>query len=259
MDLQEAFFAEERKQKILEMISMKEKVTVGELVGRFKVSSATIRNDLRQMGHSGQLLRTHGGAILIPRSGFEPESTQKEVTGIESSREIAACALEQIDSGDTLVLDTGVATLELARLLYARRNLVVVTNDIRIAAVLEDAEAITVILLGGTLKRGAHASAGPHAKSMLMELAVDKAFLCVQGLNAAKGATVEDVNLAEMKKAMMTISGRHFFLCESVKLGKSAFVQFAETDRLGIVITDKKADPSAVKGLEEAGVQVILA
>ncbi len=259
MDQQEAFFAEERKQKILEMISMKEKVTVGELVGRFKVSSATIRNDLRQMGHSGQLLRTHGGAILIPRSGFEPENIPRETPGIEDSRDIAACALEQIESGDTLVLDTGTATLELARLLYARRNLVVVTNDIRIAAVLEDAEAVTLILLGGTLKKGAHASSGPHARAMLLELAVDKAFLCVQGLNMAKGATADDVNLAEMKKAMMAISGRHFFLCESAKLGKSAFAQFADADRLGAVVTDKKADPALVGQLQEAGVQVILA
>lgn len=259
MEQQEALFAEERKQQILEMISMKEKVTVGELVGRFRVSSATIRNDLRQMGHTGLLLRTHGGAIHLPKSGLEAESPARKTPDIESSREIAAAALGEINNGDTLVLDTGVAAIELARLLYAYRNLVVVTNDIRIASILEDSENVTVLLLGGTVKRNTHASAGPHAKAMLMELAVDKAFLCVQGLSGKRGATVEDVNLAEVKKAMMAVSGRHFFLCESSKLGKSAFVQFAEADRLEAVITDKKADPSALKELEDCGSRIILA
>ena len=50
----EQIFVEERKQAILEYVKQKKKAGVGELCERFNVSSATIRNDLRDLEKIGR-------------------------------------------------------------------------------------------------------------------------------------------------------------------------------------------------------------
>ncbi|MGD8294431.1 MAG: DeoR family transcriptional regulator, partial [Desulfobacterales bacterium] len=73
-DANATMFAEERKLKIIDLLSQNKKVTVTELVQLFNVSSATIRSDLRELNDRGQLIRTHGGAIIETGAGFEPDT-----------------------------------------------------------------------------------------------------------------------------------------------------------------------------------------
>jgi DeoR family transcriptional regulator, fructose operon transcriptional repressor len=256
---QETLFAEERKLRIMDLILKKEKVTVNELVDHFKVSSATIRNDLREMGNQNMLVRTHGGAILRTSTGFEPDASHKEGQNVELKREIAEAALALVDNGDTIVLDTGTTTLELARMLGTRKNVICVTNDIHIASALEDCEGVSILVLGGNLRKKHHCTSGPYAKTILADLTVDKAFMGVNSLNVKRGATTPDVNMAEMKKAMLSIATKKYFLCDSTKLGRSSFVQFAAIEEVDTVITDRDADPGYVKELEGCGVEVIIA
>lgn len=255
---QETLFAEERKQKIMKMLLNREKVTVGELVEHFNVSGATIRNDLREMGNRNMLVRTHGGAILCTNTGYEQDG-RKEGQSTELKRRIAEAAFSLIENGDTIVLDTGTTTLELAKLIGTKRGIVVVTNDIKIALAIEENESISVLLLGGSLRKKHHCTTGPYAKAMLSDLTVDKAFMGVDCLSAKRGATTADVNQAEMKKAMLSIANKKYYLCDSAKLGGSSFVQFADIGQIDAAITDGSADPAQIKDLEDCGVKVIIA
>ena len=79
----EPLFAEERHNKILQMLRKQKKLLVTDLCEVFGVSPATIRNDLNDLEKRGLLKRTHGGAIAGTKINFEPTSIEKDVANRE--------------------------------------------------------------------------------------------------------------------------------------------------------------------------------
>lgn len=248
-------FAEERKQKILEYIKDNRKATVQQLCDEYDVSSATIRNDLRDLEGSGLLLRTHGGAIVKNKAKFELGTNEKKVLYRNEKIEIAERALDLIEDGDTIILDTGTTTLELARKLGRRKNLTIVTNDLDTALILDDIGMDHVIMLGGILRSGFHCSIGQYARDMLDSLQVDKAFMGVNGFTFEKGASTPDIQHAEIKQAMVKSAAKVYLLFDHSKQGRKAFACFASIDEIDGVVTDevRKDDLSA---FDDAGIDV---
>lgn len=249
-------FAEERKARILRLVREKRKVTVSELAKRFNVTGATVRTDLRELEQAGRLTRAHGGAIERTKTGFEPRFADRQ-SNLSGKQRIAREALDLIDDGDTILLDTGTTTLELARLLGAKRRLTVVTNDLLIALGLEEADSVQTIFMGGMIRPGFHCSVGTRGHDVLSGLTVDKAFLGVNGLTLEKGATTPDIQQAETKKAMIAIAGKVVLLCDHTKLGRVSLVQFATIEQLDTVVMDEINDYG--KPMAEAGLDVITA
>ena len=89
-------------------------------------------------------------------------------------------------------------------------------------------------------------------------LMADKAFMGVNALSLASGATTPDINQAQTKKSMISIANKVIFLCDSSKIGKVSFVQFATVEEIDTVVTDK-IDKSTIAKFEENGVEVIIA
>ena len=244
-------FAEERKGQILELLRQKSKLLVPELCDYFDVSPATIRNDLRDLENERKLKRTHGGAISLEKTSFELDSRHKEIRNMEQKRQIAACAATLIEDGDTIILDTGTTTLELAKCLSGKRDLTIVLNDIEIASLLEESTQANLILIGGTLRHGFHCTVGPMAVSYLSELNVDKVFLSSNAVSLDRGFTTPDFNQAEVKKTMIQVASEVIMLSDSSKFGKLSFTQFAALSDIDKLITDKGIDPQAAEQLRQ--------
>ncbi len=251
-------FAEERRIKIVDLINERRKVTVDELCGVFSVSSATIRADLRELQRAGVLTRTHGGAIQKVKTGFELNSKQRVIQHLAEKQRIARAALTMIDDGDKIVLDTGTTTLELAKLLHERSDLTVITNDIEIAGALEEVESIEVIVMGGVLRKRFHCTLSLQGTQMHSGLTVDKAFLGVNSLSLSKGATTPDIAQAETKKALIRMTNRVILLCDSSKIDRVSFAQFATIDQIDTLITDG-INKTIQSAFEEKGVEIVVA
>lgn len=251
------YFAEERKRMILEMLQEKSKIVVPELCEFFDISPATIRNDLNEMEAAGLLRRTHGGAILNEQVTFEQTSVEKEVKHVEAKQLIARYAATLVNDGDAIALDTGTTTMELAKALMDKRRLTIVVNDIKIAALLEGMSDATIVLVGGTLKKGFHCLVGPMAIKAIKGLAVDKAFIATNGISAKNGLTTPDMYQAEAKKAMIGIANHVFLLCDSSKLGNVSFTSFADVKDIEKLIIDSRADDDALAEFRDLGVEVI--
>lgn len=253
---QENIFAEERKQRIVAHINENIKATVSELCALFSVSSATIRNDLRELEEAGLLKRTHGGAISNRNVNYERDSYQKAVECVEQKKAIAQMAVEHISEGDTIALDTGTTTFELAKLLYRFRELTVVTNDLQIAAYLERNSAATIIVAGGRVRRNFHCTAGEKAMDTVRDLNVDKAFMACNGLSPRRGVTTPNIETAQMKKLFIQIADQVILMADSTKLDTNAFVRFAEIEDIDLLITDGRGDAECVAALELAGMRI---
>jgi DeoR family fructose operon transcriptional repressor len=251
-------FTEERRLRILDLIRDRKKLTVGELCKLLGVSPATVRADLRDLDREGLLLRTHGGAIERSRASFEQVSSKRSTVNLAAKQAIAVEAERVIHDGDTILLDTGTTTVELARRLHARRELTVVTNDLEIARVLEDSPGVQVVLLGGSLRKGFHCTVGPLGLRTAQDLRVDKAFMATNSLSLAVGATTPDLQHAETKKAMIAIAGKVILLCDSSKIGRESFARFAELEQIDMLITESLSDEDRA-AMEERGIEVVVA
>jgi DeoR family fructose operon transcriptional repressor len=253
-------FVEERKMKILERIEENRKVTVAELCDFFGVSSATIRNDLRDLEASSQIIRTHGGAMVKSKTGLEPDTDQRGVEGLAEKKKIAEAAVGLIEDGDTIILDTGTTTLELARLLRQKRDITVVTNDLAIALLLEDFETVKVVFMGGIVRKRFHCTViyGSSGGGTLSGLAVDTAFMGVNSFSVEKGGSTPDIHHAETKKLMMSIAAKVVLLFDSGKMGRTSFALFAPLESVDAIITDAIKEDDR-KRLEENGVEVFVA
>ncbi|HVO37949.1 MAG TPA: DeoR/GlpR family DNA-binding transcription regulator, partial [Spirochaetia bacterium] len=252
-----ALFVEERKLKILEYIEEHRKATVAELCDVFHVSSATIRNDLRDLEGAGLLIRTHGGAMVKTKTGLESDMNQRRVQHLAEKRAIAETALRLVEDGDTIILDTGTTTLELARLLGQRSDVTVVTNDLAIALALEDIETVKTVFMGGIVRRRFHCTVvgGLSSRDVFSGLTVDKAFMALNSFSIDKGASTPDITHAETKKLMMSIAAKVILLFDSSKMGRNSFALFAPTDRIDAIVTDSMR-PEERARLEESGVEV---
>lgn len=251
-------FAEERRVKIVDIVNERRKVTVAQLCELLGVSSATIRMDLRELHRAGALTRTHGGAIQKVKTGFELNSRQRVIQHLVEKQQIAQAALMLIDDGDKIILDTGTTTVELANLLHNKSNLTVITNDIEIASILEDIDSLEVIVMGGILRKRFHCTINLQGRETYSGLTADKAFLGVNSLSLTKGAMTPDIRQAETKKAMIEMAHRIILLCDSSKIDKVSFAQFATTQQIDVIITDA-IDKDLRSAFEEKGVEILIA
>jgi DeoR family fructose operon transcriptional repressor len=253
-------FVEERKQRILERIEQQRKATVAELCEQFRVSSATIRSDLRDLEAAGLLIRTHGGAMVKSKTGLEQDMVQRGTQHLAEKRRTAERALALIEDGDTVILDTGTTCLELARLLGRRRDLTVVTNDLAIALALESAESVRVLFMGGLVRRNYHCTVihGSAGREILSGLSVDKAFMACNSFSVEKGASTPDIVHAETKKLMMSIAAKVIVLFDASKMGRTSFALFAPLEAIDTIVTDAIGADDRSR-LEENGIDVLVA
>jgi len=252
-------FAKERKQQIIELVNRKNKVSVQELCETFSMSVGTIRNDLKELEKLDLLSRTHGGAISISKIGFERITSEKLVKHQREKKAIARVAAELVEDGDTIAIDTGTTTMEFVRLLNKKRNLTVVTNDLAIAVLIEDFPHTTVMFIGGIIRKGFHCALGPQSISMLKEIRVDKTFLAGNGIHVKSGITTPDVDTAQLKKELIGIAEKVYFLCDSSKINRAGFIQVAQLDQIDMLITDGLISEQETSEFELAGLNVRIA
>jgi DeoR family fructose operon transcriptional repressor len=249
-------FAEERKQKILDMLREHSKILVPELCKTFGMSPATIRNDLRELDEAGLLKRTHGGAIANEQVLYELFTQQKIVKNIAEKSAIARYAAGLIREGDCIALDTGTTTLELAKLICSIKNLTVVLNDIDIARYLEENSDIHVVMAGGSLRRGFHCVTGTLTVQDIRCFNVDKAFIATNGITT-NGISTPDISQAEVKRAMIEIAGQVIVLADSTKLGRELFVNVCRIHSIDLLIIDNNGNQNEIQSLLEKGLELV--
>ncbi len=249
----DTLFAEERKIRITEYINANKKATTETLSKHFNVSIATIRNDLKDLEKSNFIVRTHGGAIIKSKSSQELDLSSR-TDNLQAKQELAKIALNFIDDGDTIILDSGTTIHELAKLLHVKKDLTIITNDITCVSILYESN-FTIIFLGGTVDNKFHWSSGKYVHKMLVELSADKSFLSAGGFSIDKGFSVGMIALSEIKVSMIKSSVQNILLCDKSKFEKNKLSKFADLSDINVFITDN-IDNNTKTIFEEHGMTV---
>lgn len=254
-------FAEERQREILERLKRDGKASVEALADQFGVSAPTIRADLAFLETKRMLRRTHGGAIAIETTLWEPPYAERELVNQAEKMRIAVVAANMVRDNETVILDAGTTNYEIAIRLKEKVGLTVVTNSLEAAWALMDAPAghIEVILIGGNLHPRRRATLGHLATGFLDRLYVDRAFIGVNGVHPEAGYTVVDFDAANVKKAMMEHAREVVVVADQTKHCKSTFASIGPLSMAHIFITDTPVDEKLASALEIAQVETIIA
>lgn len=250
-------FSEERQQKISELLKEKSSLKVSALAEIFKVSESTIRRDLQEMEEKGLLTRTHGGAVSVQGTSFEPSFKEKEIEEREQKVAIAKIASSMIEDGDTIILDSGTTTLEIAKRIQANK-VTVITNSIDIAEVLSGNEKVDLIVTGGSMRVTTRAMVGHITENVLKNFRVDKAFIGANGISIEEGITTPNFTEAQTKKAMMNVANKVIIAADSSKFNKVSFSVISPIRAVSSIITSGDLDKEILRDFEDAGVEIIL-
>ncbi|HYD99441.1 MAG TPA: DeoR/GlpR family DNA-binding transcription regulator [Alphaproteobacteria bacterium] len=249
-----------RHDTILDTLSQEGTVQVSRLAEKLGVSAVTIRADLEYLESRQTLLRTRGGAVPVRPRRFELPLEVTRAAQTDQKRAIARHAAAMVRSGETVIIDVGGTTTELAKALpQSLRDVVVVTNALNIALALEHHPGVTVVVTGGTLRPLQHSLVAPFACHLLREINADIAFVGCNGVDPVKGFTNTNLAEAEVKRAMIASANRTVFVADSTKLMQTATARVAALRDAELLVTDWDAEPAAVERLRTAGLPVELA
>jgi DeoR/GlpR family transcriptional regulator of sugar metabolism len=251
--------AKTRQDRICEWIAQAGECSIEDLVRRFGVSGMTVRRDLQTLADHGKVIRTHGGATMAERVSFEFEFLNRVREHQAAKQQIAAAAAAEVKDGQSVVLDSGTTTLELAKRLRDKQRLTVVTTSLPVAAQLQYDRHIEVLLLGGYVRPSAPDLCGALTESNLESLRADVAFIGACGIDRRGAVYQNSPEIARMASKMAASAARVFVVADSSKLGRTALWRYGRLRDWAGLITDGAADRTTLAALRRAGVRVIVA
>ncbi len=248
--------AEQRYQKILNLMQEDGSVRVSELKKLMDVSAETIRRDLENMEQQGLIRRTRGGAFLNEKEEYRPFDI-RGAQERESKQEIAEFAASFIEEGQAIALDSGTTSYELARVIKHKfQNLTVVTNSVAIVNELAGARGITIIATGGVYRAEEMAFVSEMAGLIFEKLNIHTFFLTTCGISVDRGITYQRMDEIIVQEKMMEASDQTYVITDSSKLGVNSLVKMCDIDRVSRIITDSKATEEQLLPFVRAGVLV---
>lgn len=248
---------DERRRKIADRLTTVGELDYASVVDEFSVSEMTIRRDFEFLEKDGIGRRVRGGIASVVSRSYEPPMPLRQAVAPEAKAAIGAAAAALVSDGDTLILDVGTTTLQLARSLKGLRALTIVTASLPIAVELGNEPGIRMIVTGGTVRAGELSLTGGLAEDMISQLNCDLAFLGVAGVSATAGFSDYNQDDTRVKRAAMSSARRTLVLADARKLGKVAFSAVARLDEVDALVTDGRLTNPEVKGLIDAGLQVV--
>lgn len=206
----------QRKSLLLDMLRREGQVVAKRAAEEFSLSEDTIRRDLREMAAEGLLRRVHGGAM--PISPDLPDLSARRAVSSGVKQRLGRAAADMVKPGQTIFLDGGTSTAEIARALPRDFAFTVVTHSPTIAAELEHHPTAEVILIGGRLYKHSMVATGAAAMAQIALMRPDIFFLGVTAVHPARGLSTGDFEEAAIKRHIAACSAETITLVTAEKL-----------------------------------------
>ena len=248
--------AEQRQNRVLQIINKQGFAEVENLAADLNVSLMTIRRDLQNLSRQGLINRQHGGATaLVPVRG-EIDYSFKKTSNRDSKKKIAETALRYIHDGDTLFLDSGTTTYEIALLLAGRKGLTVLTNDITMTAELLKYE-VELILIGGIVQKQTGSISGQPAIEFIQQFRISTAFIGAASIDYEFNVMTPTIEKAYLKREVLKIATQTFLVADASKFYGHSLSKICRLSDLTGVITDKAFSAHETEKMEARNINVI--
>lgn len=232
-----------RQSTILRFIEERGSINIHTLFSQIPASEATIRRDLTLLEQKQCIMRRRGEAFVLKKS-LESAFQQRENINRSAKQIIAHIAAKLIQDNDTVILDAGTTTLEIARLLTQKNNLTIVTNSLPIANILAPTK-VSLLFAGGHLFSQNMSTQGPDAEAFFKKIEVNKAFVGASGVRQSVGLETLNPYEAEIKRLMVRSAKQAYGVVDASKFTMAGVNVFCEFSELDFLITDKPITDTA--------------
>ena len=246
---------DQRRDGILEIVQSKGFVSLQELSERVGVSESTIRRDLEHLDRIGQIRRTRGGAAYVGESLTAFDERRQQAA--EEKQRIGRKAAELIESGETVLMDGGSTTLEVARHLVGK-SLQVVTNSLPIVSQLVGAASIELVFLGGYLYPKTGVALGALTVAALKQIHGRRLIMSTGGITQA-GLFNSNSLLVEAERQMIEAVDEVIVVADSGKLGHLELTHLAPLSVVDRLVTDSRITDEWRRIVRDHGIELIVA
>lgn len=249
--------ADTRRAAIMNSLRTRGQVKAMQIAEELGVTHETVRKDILALESRGMLKRVHGGALPMESISFEPDVSSRTTMAVEKQR-MAAAAIAYLPKTGAVLVDAGSTTAALAASIPHDVSLVAVTNALPIAMGLTTNPQLTVLMLGGRVRRTTRATVDAWALRDLKELRVDVAFLGTNAFSFDHGLSTPDAAEAAVKRAMIDSARLRVLLADHTKYGREAVFKYAELGMIDVLVTDDGMTLADARELEsEARIEVV--
>ncbi len=248
----------QRHKAILSELERDGYVKVSDLSERLDVSSVTIRKDLKALENRKMLFRSHGSVSLYSSLINDRHIDEKEKVQVDEKLRIAEAANLLLERNDRIIIASGTTVLAFANKITTSEPLTVITSSVKVSLSLCYRQNIEVIQLGGVMRKSSASVIGPESENFLNDLACNKLFIGIDGLDLDFGFTTSNIGEAHLNQAMIKAAQKVIVLADSSKFGKRGFGKICNLNQVHQIITDKNAPSNAVQILREKGITVTL-
>ncbi|WP_151994007.1 DeoR/GlpR family DNA-binding transcription regulator [Buttiauxella massiliensis] len=252
----------ERRNKIVDIVNSQGSALVLDLSNSFGISEVTIRADLRMLEEKGLVTRFHGGAArpgsyLMDAENQEVILEDRYQLAKDPKKRIADAAVNMVDDGMTVILDSGSTTLLIAEALLKKSNITVITNSLPAAFALSENQDITLVVCGGTVRHKTHSMHGTLAEHSFQGISADVMFVGADGMDMTNGITTFNEGYS-ISAVMAAAAHRVVAVLDATKFNRRGFNQVLPLEQINCVITDESIRVEDKKALEKSQVEVVI-
>ena len=229
----------DRRRTLLERVRSDGHADAAALARDLGVDGSTIRRDLAALSNAGVVRRTRGGVLPgNPADVIDLPYDIRRSQRPDAKRAIAVAAAALVQNGQTVILDNGSTTYQIAMELRQRQNLTIITNDLMIGLLMARQTGNQLHMTGGMLLTSLYTLAGPQAVASFDSLHADWLFMGAEGIHPDSGVT--NINVVEIptKHAMMAAADKVVFVADSSKFGRRAFATVCRLSEATVLVTD---------------------
>lgn len=257
-EARQLMLVEERRAKILHKLRQQGQVRVRELSQQFDTSEVTIRNDLNELHQRGLLQRSHGGATVPPNPISESTLQERFEKCTDEKRRIGLAAAAMVKEGETIILDSGTTTQEIAKNIRGKHGLQIITNGVNVAMELLGVRGIQLVIAGGTLRDDSLSIVGHFAEEMLEHFSADKLFLGAAACDLSFGICTPNMGEARVNQAMVRIAREKILVADSSKFLRRSLCRIVMLNEMDKVISDTGLPEELQQQIRALGPELIL-
>ena len=245
----------ERHKYILDKLNKYGFVRITDVANELGVTKVTIRKDVKILESKGLLYKVHGNPHVADLDVHVKDNINRD-----AKRLIAQRAVELLDDNDSIIIASGSTIYSFAEEIKMRQwhHLNIVTPFLRLGVLLNEAENVNVVQLGGTVHKKSLSVLGEEASRSLDDCICSKLFFGVDGIDLEHGITTSTLDEAKLTRKMMKASSQNIVLADSSKFGQRGFGRICALEDIDVIITDDGIPEQMVTIVEEAGVDLII-
>jgi len=235
-----------RQHLIMDYIRHHGSVQVDQLSSHLRVTPQTIRRDLNQLYDQKLLQRVHGGAVVkdnVENLGYGARKTLMA----EEKYSIAGRTAELLPDNSSLFINIGTTTEGVAKFLFERQGMLVVTNNINVASMLWPAPGLEVMIAGGSIRRSDGGIVGSNAEEFITNFKLDYAIIGCSAIDSDGELLDFDLREVRVTRSIIQHARSVILVADSMKFDRRAPIRICDLSSIDTLVTDDDVPEAAIE------------